>query len=360
VKADGELRVLHLANSLSNRGNGIVNVAVDLAIAQARRGVIVGFATGGGGFSPMLEAAGVQCFTASQTGVAAAIQNSINLLRLLSRFRPHIVHTHMRNGLALAWPWGRILGIPIVMHMHNIHDRDYGMTRLPERIIAVSKSVEMALLQKGIPAHRIRIVLNGILGSDRLDARGSPAKLNRPSITTVAGMMHRKGIAELIEAFDSLALDFPSAHLYLVGGGSEQSFFEEIASRSRSSERIHFEGFQPDPGHYLQSTDIFVLASRRESFGLAIIEAREAGCAIIGSNVDGIPELLDNGQSGLLAPPNNPTALAGEMRRLLNDSELRQKLQRAARIGLDRFSVNRMTDDVSKVYEELLGRAQSK
>jgi glycosyltransferase involved in cell wall biosynthesis len=234
------------------------------------------------------------------------------------------------------------------------------MTRLPERIIAVSKSVEMALLQKGIPAHRIRIVLNGIIGSERLDARGSPAKLNRPSITTVAGMMHRKGIVELIEAFDSLALDFPSAHLYLVGGGSEQSFFEEIASRSRSSERIHFEGFQPDPGHYLQSTDIFVLASRRESFGLAIIEAREAGCAIIGSNVDGIPELLDNGQSGLLAPPNNPTALAGEMRRLLNDSELRQKLQRAARIGLDRFSVNRMTDDVSKVYDELLGRAQSK
>lgn len=348
------LRVLHLANSLSNRGNGIINVAVDLAIGQVRRGATVAFATGGGGFTPMLKAAGVQCFDAPQFGAAAAIRNSATLLRLLRSFRPHILHTHMRNGLALAWPWARLLGIPVVMHMHNIHDRDYGITRLPDRILAVSTSVEQTLRKKGIPAKKIRVVLNGMLGSERLDLHQAPAPLHHPAISTVAGMMHRKGIAELIDAFDRIASEFPSAHLYLVGSGSEQPLFTEQARRSAANGRIHFEGFQSNPFPYLQSTDIFVLASRRESFGLAIIEARAAGCAIIGSNVDGIPELLNQGQCGLLTPPGDPAALAEALRRLLNDSALRKQLSTAAQSGLDHFTVDHMTDQVLTIYEELL------
>jgi glycosyltransferase involved in cell wall biosynthesis len=347
------IRILHLANSLSNHGNGIVNVAVDLAVEQARRGNIVAFASGGGGYEKILQNADVQCLSAKQTGAASAVQNSFGLLGILRQFKPHLVHVHMRNGLALVLPWARLLGIPVIMHSHNIHDQGYGMMRWPHRIIAVSAAVRTELLIQGVPADRISIVLNGTLGSQRRPLTASPADLMRPSIVTVAGMMHRKGIAELIEAFAKLPADGPQAHLYLVGGGSEQSSFQELASQSGAADRIHFEGFQADPRPYLKSADLFVLASRRESFGLAILEARETGCAILATAVDGIPELLEHGRCGVLVTPQDSTVLATEMIRILGDRSLQEMLRREAKIGLERFTVSRMTDEVSDIYSEM-------
>jgi glycosyltransferase involved in cell wall biosynthesis len=359
MSADSPIRILHLANNLSNHGNGIVNVAVDLAMEQARRGNIVAFASGGGGHDALLEGVGVQCLSAPQIGAASALQNSLRLFGILRRFKPHLVHAHMRNGLALTLPWARLLHIPIVMHLHNIHDRGYGMMRWPQCIIAVSTAVQAELVNQGVPVDRVRVVLNGTLDSLRLPPTASPAHLVRPSIVTVAGMMHRKGIAELIEAFAKLPADASHTHLYLVGGGSEQSSFQELARQSGAGDRIHFEGFRADPRPYLQSADLFVLASRRESFGLAILEAREAGCVVLATDVDGIPELLERGRCGVLVPPQDPTALAAEIGRILRDRSLQEKLRKEAKIGLERFTVSRMTDEIMAIYGEMLDGAKT-
>jgi glycosyltransferase involved in cell wall biosynthesis len=352
--AERPLRILHLLNNLSDRGNGIVNVAVDLAMSQAQRGIVVGFASGGGGYASLLASAGVQCLRAPQTGAASTPRNSLGLLKVLRRFRPDIVHTHMRYGLALVWPWARLLNVPLVMHLHNIHDRDFGLARLPERVIAVSSSVQTALIEQGVPAARVRVVLNGTLGSQRLSPMPAPAVLNHPAIVTVAGMTARKGLAELIQAFAMLPPQHARAHLYLVGGGHEQPSFEEFARQSGAGERIHFEGFQVDPRPYLAASDLFVLASRRESFGLAVLEARMAGCAILATRVDGIPELLDQGRCGVLVPPLNPAALAEQMDRVLRCQDLRHKLRKEAATGLERFTVDRMSSEVLTIYTELL------
>ncbi len=118
-------------------------------------------------------------------------------------------------------------------------------------------------------------------------------------------MYTRKGIAELIAAFIKIAKDFPQAHLYLVGNGPDRSMFEAMVQKTAYSQRIHFEGFQPEPQRYMLASDIFVLASHCESFGLVLTEAREAGCAIIASNVDSIHETLDNRQIGILVLPKD-------------------------------------------------------
>src|SRR6202012_5011302 len=143
------------------------------------------------------------------------------------------------------------------------------------------------------------------------------ASLVRPSIVTVGGMNHRKGIAELISAFEIVGEKLPNAHLYVVGDGPERVLFETQAHKSRWRERVHFEGFQNVPQAYMLSADVFVLASRRESFGLVLIEARQAGCAIVATNVDGISEALDNGGAGILVPPQTPEALANAIGSLL-------------------------------------------
>lgn len=355
------LRILHLANSLSDYGNGIVNVAVDLAMEEARRGFSVTFASEGGGFAHLLESAGVRCVQAPQSGMSRTFANTLRLLRILRSMRPAILHVHMRSGLALTWPWARLLGIPVVMHLHNIHDRSYGLVLLPDRVIAVSKAVGNELLRQKVPARRIRVVLNGTLGSLRREpAEGPPASLKHPALVTVGGVSHRKGIAELIDAFARISSNHPQAHLYVVGHATGEEFFHNLARQSGAGERIHFEGFQADPRPYLRAADIFVLASRRESFGLAILEARQAGCAIIATNVDGVPELLDNGRCGLLVPPRDAAGLANQIDRLLRNPDLQQALRNQAQLGLERFTVGRMTTEVIEVYQELLAGRPSR
>jgi glycosyltransferase involved in cell wall biosynthesis len=173
-------------------------------------------------------------------------------------------------------------------------------------------------------------------------------------------MFQRKGIAELIEAFEQVAKRFPSAHLYLVGDGSDRPAFETQAASSSVSTHIHFEGFQSNPKPYLLAAEVFVLASLRDSCPLVISEAREVGCAIVASNVDGIPEQLDEGQSGILVPPGDVPALANAIESLLASSTERDKWKRAALQNLERLTVANMVEEVAAVYHELLGNAHMK
>jgi glycosyltransferase involved in cell wall biosynthesis len=168
-------------------------------------------------------------------------------------------------------------------------------------------------------------------------------------------MYKRKGIAELISAFEQVAKRFPEAHLYLVGDGPDRPAFETQAAGSSVSTHIHFEGFQRNPKPYLLAAEVFVLASHRDSCPLVISEAREVGCAIIASNVDGIPEQLDEGQSGILVPPGNVPAIANAIESLLASSTERDKWKRAALQNLERLTVTNMVEEVTTVYYELLG-----
>jgi glycosyltransferase involved in cell wall biosynthesis len=166
-------------------------------------------------------------------------------------------------------------------------------------------------------------------------------------------MYRRKGIAELIEAFAQIALDFPEAHLYLVGNGPDRAIFETQAQITPVSDRIHFEGFQPEPQRYLKATDIFVLASLREPFGLVLSEAREVGCAIIATEVDGIPEALDGGQAGLLVPPGDSHTLATALSQLLSNPEMLHRWKHQAQQNLESLTVAHVSEETLKVYREL-------
>jgi len=143
-------------------------------------------------------------------------------------------------------------------------------------------------------------------------------------------MYQRKGIAELIVAFEGVAARFPEAHLYLVGDGPDPSEFEDLARRSLASSRTHFEGFQEEPQRYMLAASIFVLASHREPCPLVLAEAREAGCAIVASDVEGIREALDGGHTGLLVPPKDVASLEAALVSILSDSEEKTNWQRLA------------------------------
>jgi glycosyltransferase involved in cell wall biosynthesis len=233
---------------------------------------------------------------------------------------------------------------------------------LADRVIAVSKAVAKSMARRGIPEHKLRVISNGTLGSVRTRniKEYQPVELQRPAIATVAGMYQRKGISELIDAFAQIAAEFPQAHLYLVGNGPDRETFVKQAQKIGLSDacgglhqRIHFEGFQPEPQRYLLAADIFVLASHRDPSPLVIPEAREAGCAIIATNVDGIPEALDNGKAGVLVPPKDSTALADALAKLLSQPHLLKHWQDQAQQNLEWLTVGRVNQQTLAIYSEL-------
>ncbi len=130
--------------------------------------------------------------------------------------------------------------------------------------------------------------------------------------------------------------------------------FEEMVASTPWNQRIHFEGFQAEPQRYLLATDIFVLASHCESFGLVLTEAREASCAIVASDVDGIPETLDHRQAGILVPPKDSQALANTLSGLLSDSKQLYRWRFRAIQNLERFHVARVNHETEIVYNELI------
>ncbi len=353
------MRILHIVNRLSDRGNGIVNLAVDVAIDQQRAGHTVAFVAGQGGHVPLVEAAGIRVFSVDQDRTWNNLPLALVRTRKAIRsFRPDVIHAHMQTGLLLALPWARLHAIPLVGHLHNVHDRTARRMGWGDRLITVSAAVAESMRKEGVPAGKIRVVLNGTARSPRLPAVASldPASLDRPSVLTVAGMSHRKGISELIEAFNLTAREFPDAHLYLMGEGPERELFEGQAAASPAKNQIHFLGFHATPQRFMLAADIFVLASRRDSCPLVLAEAREAGCAIVASDVDGIPEALDGGAAGILVPVQNPARLAEALLLLLRDPALRRTWAEKAQTGLDRFTVSRMSAEFVDIYRDLTDR----
>lgn len=351
------MRVLHILNDVTDRGNGIVNTVVDLAVEQAHQGYEVAIASAGGGYQPLLEEHGVRHLTLNQSRRTLQLLRAVTIFRRqLLDYRPDVVHAHMRTGLLLAWLWHHFQDFALVSHVHNVHDRESLLMGLADRVIAVSQSVSATMAARGIPRRKLAVVLNRTLGSPRQSKAVDvePVLLARPSIVTVCGLTQRKGVEELIAAFDRVGREFPSAHLYFVGDGPERRRFEEMARRSPYPTRIHFEGFKSAPQTYMLNADVFVLAARRESFGLVLIEAREVGCAIVATQVDGIAEALDGGRAGILVPPRDVSSLAGALCRMLGNDQEREEWRARARQGVENYCIDRMVREVGDVYADLV------
>lgn len=353
------MRILHLVNHVREIGNGVTNTVIDLACLQAKSGHKVLVVSAGGEYQELLVSYGVRHLQLEHSGLK---RNPIKLIKttwryraIVREFQPDVVHAHQTPGVTLARFFRAGLGYGLVSSVQCVYEKGAKVMGWADRVIVVSDAVAQSVLGLGVPQKKLRIVYNGTLGSPRIRPLEEylPASLQHPAITTAAGMFHRKGISELIDAFAQIALNFPDAHLYLVGEGPDRPVFEARAQRTSVSDRIHFVDFQPELKRYLLATDIFVLASHRESFPLVIPEAREAGCAIVATAVDGTPESLDGGQAGLLVPPKDSQALAAALAQLLSNPDVLREWKHRSQHNLEWLSLARVNEETLSVYREL-------
>ncbi|MGI4862011.1 MAG: glycosyltransferase family 4 protein [Janthinobacterium lividum] len=356
------MKIVHIANDANRTGNGIINTMVDLACIQAKMGHEVSVITGGGDFVPLLEQYGVKhvCIKHRSMKGAALIKSTWEIYRFLRRERPDVVHGHMIAGIILSRAARTFIpgrSFFLISTVHNEFQKSAKLMGLADKVVGVSDAVTESMIRRGLPKRKMVTVCNGVVGSPRLEMQenstGKSDKiLLKHSIITVAGMYKRKGIDVLLHAFKQILTSVPMAHLYIVGNGPDKAEFEALAKSLQVAGSVEFMGLRHDVVDLMQQADVFVLASRRDPCPLVIVEARQAGCAIVASDVDGIPQLLENGRAGVLAKVDDPQDFAAAIGKLLTDPVEAERMRVAARENLEWLSIDRVAKEYLDIYRQ--------
>ncbi|HJP68099.1 MAG TPA: glycosyltransferase family 4 protein [Sphingomicrobium sp.] len=283
------------------------------------------------------RAPGIKGFLLSIAHFAEAIL----LAHELRRRGVEWLHNHFANSAAtVGYLASELLELPWSFTMHGISETDYPAGLMLGRKIEAATFVAcvsyfgraqaMRLVQ---PKHwnKLHIIRCG-LPLERLPAHAaSPNKATR--IICVGRLSPEKGQAGLLAAFACVVREIPDIHLILVGDGPDANELRCIADRLDLGSRVTFTGRlgESEALNEIARSDILVLSSFMEGLPIVLIEAMAIGTAVIASRVAGIPELVEDGKSGLLFTPSNWDELASCMRRLSKDEQLRQELVAAGR-----------------------------
>jgi glycosyltransferase involved in cell wall biosynthesis len=176
-----------------------------------------------------------------------------------------------------------------------------------------------------------------------------------PVVGTVGRLSEVKRQDVLLKAFARLQLPEVAPHLIIVGDGPLKDDLQQLAVALGVEDRVHFAGYQAHPERYLGAMNVFALTSRSEGMPLAILEAGAAGIPVVASRVGGVPELIQDGMTGLMFESGNDVALAARLTELLADPALMRRMGKAAldcvRSG---FDLSVMAENYQRHYVDLL------
>ncbi|MDR3532200.1 MAG: glycosyltransferase, partial [Rhodopila sp.] len=271
---------------------------------------------------------------------------------------------HANGAAPHQWlvPVARATRLPLLAHLHIDYRRRSRFVCLLHQstlLVGVSRQVTEDFLRDGMAAERTHTIYNGIDFS-RLERKGDGTLrhyLGIPQdavvITAAGSLIRRKGQDVLIRAFATL-VPGRDIHLLIAGEGPDRAGYEALTVELGVQSRVHFLGHSGDISSVYQATDIVALASRADAFGLVLAEAGYFFIPAVATAVGGIPEVIEDGVTGLLVPPDDPSALAQALVRLVDDPEQRRALGRAAKARTERmFSVERMVANFHDTYERL-------
>ncbi len=350
------MRILELITP-SRIGGAEVHVTA-LAQALAARGDHARvFCPTGRPLVAYLQARGIEPLSWKTTGKIdpATVLRLANLIRAE---RLELIHAHLSTASFLGSLAARMTGVPCVATVHGFTSLFwYGMAH---RLIAVSAAVRDHLLTQGIPAERIRVVHNGISLTRYTSVPAAEAKraLGLPADAPVAGVVGRlspeKGQAVALEAWTRVAAARPGARLLLVGAGADDDALRVRAAELGLEALVHFAGFQDDPAPYLSACDVVLVPSLKEGLGFAALEAMALERPVVASNTGGLPEAVADGETGLLVPPGDASALADAVLALIADPTRRAALGRAGRARVEaHFDADRQFDQLRRVLAEV-------
>jgi glycosyltransferase involved in cell wall biosynthesis len=285
---------------------------------------------------------------------------AVLLARELKRRGVTRLHNHFANpGAIVGFLAARLLDIPWSFTMHGISETDYPAGLLLGRkieaadfVACVSYFGRAQAMRLVAPEHwgELHLVRCGLQLSDLpVRRRSGPAR----RIISVGRLSAEKGQAGLLEAFASILPDCPDIELVLAGDGPESGRLRAIADRLSISERVRFTGrlSERDALEGIAQADILVVSSFMEGLPIVLMEAMALGTPVIATRVAGIPELVEDGKSGLLFTPSKWDELADCIRRLVGDDALRMKLAEAGRSAVEgEFDIDRSAKQLRDLF----------
>ncbi len=282
------------------------------------------------------------------------------IARLAREIDADIIHTHLSTASLWGSVAARRMDIPALAHVHALNRRWwYGMA---DAIVTPSQGVRQHLIGQGVDPACIHAIYNGI-PAERFASLPPPQQvreeLGLPEGVTVVGVVAhlspKKGHKYLLEAVAKLSGRHPELHCLIVGSGPLAARLPRLAEQLRIAERTYFLGYREDAVAIMQLCDIVALPSvAKEGLGLCLIEAAFVGVPTVGSQAPGIDEAIVDGETGLLVPPGDATALAEGMDRLLADSELRRRLGESGRQRAEKlFTVEAQAAATAALYRQM-------
>lgn len=282
------------------------------------------------------------------------------LLQLLDRQRPHLVHAHGQDASIIAAAARSLSGVPLAITRHVLDEpaatwrervrsrATLAALRRADVVVAVSQAVAERLTTPGrIASESVHVIQNGIelerFNGDHAAARQAhrasvSPDTDGPLVLVPALLREGKGHEVLLRAVPAIRSRVPSARLLFAGGGDRELV---LRAEARGLEHaVHFLGPRSDMPELLAACDLVVLPSLWEALPTALIEAAAAGRPVVATRIGGVPEVVVDGETGLLVPPNDPAALAHAIVTLLLDSERARAFGAAGRrLARQRFSI---------------------
>jgi glycosyltransferase involved in cell wall biosynthesis len=264
----------------------------------------------------------------------------------------HILYEMQNSGVFKATSWKRDL----------LRLRTKAATAPMTVIVAISNFVKEQLLKAGVAERKLVVRYLGV-DSERFvpDARARQRWVQdfaiRPEeviLSTVSYLRPFKRPEVLVAACKELADRNVPVRLFVGGGGAMLPDLQSLSRRLGLEERIHWLGDVADPRSLLQASDIFVLASVGEAFGLVLTEAMSCGVPVVGSDSGSLPEVVARGNTGILVEPGSATAFADAIEQICKDPALRREMgTRARQRVLAKFTVDKAVDETLRIYERL-------
>ena len=330
-----------------------------------------------GAFTPRFEALGIPIL---DLGVGrriydpSGVRGLLRLAGLVRAFKPDIIHGYLFGPNLFAALAGRAFGVPVVCVAKRNVDafespRQISMQQLAHRlathVTAVSREVGESSVALGVPRERVTVIENGV-DIERFpypappgDVPGLPARpAGVPLIGSLGCLAPRKDYGTLLEALARLAASGVAFHCMLAGDGPERAALAARASRPDLAGRITFLGERADVERLLPALDVFVLSSREEGIPNALLEAMAAARPCVATRVGGNAEVLADGATGWLVPPQDPAALAQALAAALADPAEARRRGDAARAAMIRDrSIDAMVRRHEAFYESALRAA---
>jgi glycosyltransferase involved in cell wall biosynthesis len=286
---------------------------------------------------------------------------SVRALRGLRRLDVDVLHTHLVHAdIAGALGRGRAR---LVSTKHNddpfragpFRFAERALTQRTARVIAITEALRRFCVEKvGLPAEKVEVVHYGLDAPPA--AWGANPDLSLPDgsrlLLCVSRLEPQKGIDVALHALAELP---PEAVLVVLGEGPQRAELEALARSLGVAERVRFPGRVGDVAALLRDAEVLVHPARWEGFGLAVLEAMLCGLPVVASRVSSLPELVADGETGILVPPDDPAALATALGILLEDRAQAMAMGEAGlRRSRERFSVAQMAEQTVRVYRQVL------